>query len=890
MFVASLAALVSVVLAQQCTTTVTVSQTKSASRTVTLAQEYTVAPWLLNLDQTTIEKVQTFVLSSSTYKETFTFVLPAPTQAVLSFGSSGCLAPPNVKPACPSGYIPFSSGFTGSSDPGTNGVGTPVGNASPGVPINAVGSNTPGQTNNNNGNPGNPSSTGGNNQQNNGGSTPNTGNTGGSNTPNTGNTGGSNTANTGNTGNTGGNNTPNTGNNGGSNPPSTGNTGGSNTSNTGNTGNTGGSNTPNNGNSNTPGNTPGTNNPGNGNPGNNVIPPGQPGSPGNQIIVFVTTFTTNIRTTINFMETSVPVVVTSTVTTTTTKPSTTIVPGPSSSASVPNTNTPTPTPNNLTVNTPTTSNTGTSTSANPTGPSALCQATCSPAAAGATIPQPCAQLDLLNVGQDDAPYDLTQSEMLAAISFPNGLACRQNLVILMPGTGVPAIDSYSVSFIPIFAPEGIANADVMLVTVPSISLGDAQTTSEYAAFAINYAALVLNRRATMIAFSQGNLNTQWALKYWPSTRNNLRNYVAMSPDYDGTLDASVLCNPNSLLTSNVATVVQDLLANRGQTGLQSILGIGAIPTSPDAFRLYLLQLLSGRPFTSSTTTSMSATSTGTGATGLSIPGLTLPTHLAVPTGIPILNGTLGRRELQFGRHNKRQATLPGTLQYLIQNLEQPLQQAIQTLMAMPNSVLAQVLANGANLQTLTPSTLPQGCLPAIWQQVYFSNFVNTLAQDFGRGAGDVSFVPTTSLFSILDEVVQPQGSTGFENASGFLKGSNTSNILIQGNGGCPVVPSVLIAGLPDAVTHEGILYNALSVEAAVLAVQRGGVVQATDIPETIRCNLLSPRLSLQDALAQEATIPPALVRILVGGEGTAGLSAFVAQEPALKSYATRRFT
>lgn len=41
--------------------------------------------------------------------------------------------------------------------------------------------------------------------------------------------------------------------------------------------------------------------------------------------------------------------------------------------------------------------------------------------------------------------------------------------------------------------------------------------------------------------SQGNLNTQWALTYWPSTRKLVNDYVAVSPDYHGTVLLDVLC-------------------------------------------------------------------------------------------------------------------------------------------------------------------------------------------------------------------------------------------------------------------------------------------------------------------------------------------------------------
>jgi hypothetical protein len=109
--------------------------------------------------------------------------------------------------------------------------------------------------------------------------------------------------------------------------------------------------------------------------------------------------------------------------------------------------------------------------------------------------------------------------------------------------------------------------------------------------------------------------------------------------------------------------------------------------------------------------------------------------------------------------------------------------------------LQEVLSNiGGNVLGLQiPSVIPQGCLPAIWQQTYLSNFINVLATGYGNGVGDSAFVPTTTVFSLIDEVVEPQGASGFEAASSYL--NNASNIFIQGNGGYPLITSVLVNDL-----------------------------------------------------------------------------------------------
>jgi len=135
--------------------------------------------------------------------------------------------------------------------------------------------------------------------------------------------------------------------------------------------------------------------------------------------------------------------------------------------------------------------------------------------------------------------------------------------------------------------------------------------------------------------------------------------------------------------------------------------------------------------------------------------------------------------------------------------------------------------------------------------------------------------------------VEPQGATGFESASGYLK--NASNILIQGNGGCPIVEPTVLSGLPTVITHEGVLYSGMGVGAAVIAAQMGGEVTPDMIDASVRCADISPLLTPHDTLAQEATIPGALARVLFGGGDEPLGEGFLPAEPAIKAYATREF-
>lgn len=80
------------------------------------------------------------------------------------------------------------------------------------------------------------------------------------------------------------------------------------------------------------------------------------------------------------------------------------------------------------------------------------------------------------------------------------------------------------------------------VNIPGPSLSDAQVNADYVAYAINYiSALCANKDVAVISWSQGGLDTQWALKYWPTTRSAVQDFIALSPDFHGTIEEAVVC-------------------------------------------------------------------------------------------------------------------------------------------------------------------------------------------------------------------------------------------------------------------------------------------------------------------------------------------------------------
>lgn len=143
---------------------------------------------------------------------------------------------------------------------------------------------------------------------------------------------------------------------------------------------------------------------------------------------------------------------------------------------------------------------------------------------------------------EDAPYSVAEDKLRAAIHIPRSFSYGKNgkkPLILIPGTAIPAGTTFYFNFAQFG--DAVPNADIVWVNIPRASLDDAQVNAEYVAYAINYVSSISKSHVAMLAWSQGNLNVQWALKYWPSTRTVVDDFIAMSPDFHGTVVRDVAC-------------------------------------------------------------------------------------------------------------------------------------------------------------------------------------------------------------------------------------------------------------------------------------------------------------------------------------------------------------
>lgn len=141
----------------------------------------------------------------------------------------------------------------------------------------------------------------------------------------------------------------------------------------------------------------------------------------------------------------------------------------------------------------------------------------------------------------DAPYSLSEAQLRAAIYIPSAFTYGQKPpVILVPGTSSYGGSAFRSNVRKLLTDT--TYADPVWLNIPGAGLGDIQVNSEYVAYAINYISGVSgSANVSLVSWSQGGIDVQWALTYWPSTRATVSDFVPISPDFHGTVNANVLC-------------------------------------------------------------------------------------------------------------------------------------------------------------------------------------------------------------------------------------------------------------------------------------------------------------------------------------------------------------
>jgi triacylglycerol lipase len=108
-------------------------------------------------------------------------------------------------------------------------------------------------------------------------------------------------------------------------------------------------------------------------------------------------------------------------------------------------------------------------------------------------------------------------------------------VLLVHGTFTTGYEQYDWTYLPLLDERGF---DVCAVTYPDRGLGDQQISAEYVVHALRTIHARSGRKVAMIGHSQGAAMPRWALKWWPSARDAVEDFVLQAGPNHGTEVAS----------------------------------------------------------------------------------------------------------------------------------------------------------------------------------------------------------------------------------------------------------------------------------------------------------------------------------------------------------------
>lgn len=104
-------------------------------------------------------------------------------------------------------------------------------------------------------------------------------------------------------------------------------------------------------------------------------------------------------------------------------------------------------------------------------------------------------------------------------------------VLLVHGTFTAGQEQYEWNYIPLLSARGF---DVCTVTYPDRGFGDQQISAEYVVNALRRLHAQTGRKLAMIGHSQGVSVPRWALKWWPSARNAVDDFILLAGPNHGT--------------------------------------------------------------------------------------------------------------------------------------------------------------------------------------------------------------------------------------------------------------------------------------------------------------------------------------------------------------------
>ena len=84
----------------------------------------------------------------------------------------------------------------------------------------------------------------------------------------------------------------------------------------------------------------------------------------------------------------------------------------------------------------------------------------------------------------------------------------------------------------------------------------------------------------IIGHSQGNINIQWALAFWPSVRKHVTGFISLAGDFHGTAEGPLLCTTQNILQGGCSpSVFQQSVGSHYLAAQNAIGGSALVPTT-----------------------------------------------------------------------------------------------------------------------------------------------------------------------------------------------------------------------------------------------------------------------------------------------------------------------
>ena len=131
----------------------------------------------------------------------------------------------------------------------------------------------------------------------------------------------------------------------------------------------------------------------------------------------------------------------------------------------------------------------------------------------------------------DPPFSVDAATLDQSLDCPSFTHPEHEPVLLVHGTGTRGHEQFDWNWLQVLPGMGF---DVCVVTYPDRGLGDQQVSAEYVAHAVTTMHAATGRQVDLMGHSQGASMPRWAVRFWPSVRAAIDDYVGIAGPYHGT--------------------------------------------------------------------------------------------------------------------------------------------------------------------------------------------------------------------------------------------------------------------------------------------------------------------------------------------------------------------